>query len=490
MQKSLPFCEDSMNLHCSRIPVVATVLILFLVATALAFGPTTVSYQGRLTNSVGQPLNGTFQIKFAIYADAGGPFPAGWQETQSVTCVDGFFTVQLGATTPINMIALSYPQQYLGITVGTDPELVPRNKLAASMFSLRVTSVDGALGGQVYGELKAENSGTNQRAFSALGGITGGSFWANQASSNSVGVEGRIGTSQPVNAIGVLGESQPTDGFGIGGSFYGGRTGLMANVIAPDNSTKDHTAAFAFAEGYGGTGTNAGMLGLAGGAYMNMGVYGFGFHAGTPGAYAYGVFGEAQFVDGYGAWAGYFNGWTTCNGTLEVAGTLLKPGGAFRIDHPLDPENKFLQHSFVESPDMKNIYDGNVVTDANGDAVVSMPDWFDALNRDFRYQLTVIGQFAQAIVSEEIRDGRFAIKTDKPNVKVSWQVTGIRQDAYANAHRIQVEVDKDSHQRGRYIDPVAFGKPQELQLHYEMNKAAADMRIASEQRDAKNRESK
>jgi hypothetical protein len=41
------------------------------------------------------------------------------------------------------------------------------------------------------------------------------------------------------------------------------------------------------------------------------------------------------------------------------------------------------------------------------------------LNRDFRYQLTVIGTFAQAIVVTEIANGSFSIKTDKPNVKVS-----------------------------------------------------------------------
>ena len=82
---------------------------------------------------------------------------------------------------------------------------------------------------------------------------------------------------------------------------------------------------------------------------------------------------------------------------------------------------------------MMNIYNGNVVTDANGDAVVPLPEWFETLNRDFRYQLTVIGQFAQAIVTAEVANHQFSIKTDKPAVKVSWQVTGIRQDAWANA---------------------------------------------------------
>lgn len=153
-------------------------------------------------------------------------------------------------------------------------------------------------------------------------------------------------------------------------------------------------------------------------------------------------------------------------GNLSVAGTLSKGGGAFKIDHPLDPENKYLYHSFVESPDMKNIYDGTVITDANGEAVVTLPDYFDALNRDFRYQLTVIGQFAQAIVAEKIKDNRFIIKTNAPNVEVSWQITGIRQDAFANKNRIPVEEAKPEIERGSYLHPEAFNQPAERSINW------------------------
>ena len=152
---------------------------------------------------------------------------------------------------------------------------------------------------------------------------------------------------------------------------------------------------------------------------------------------------------------------------VNVVGTLSKGGGSFKIDHPLDPANKYLYHSFVESPDMKNIYDGTITTDSAGLATVTLPDWFEALNRDFRYQLTVIGQFAQAIVASEISSNQFGIRTDKPNVKVSWQVTGIRQDAFANANRIPVEVEKDPADRGRYLYPEAIGAPTSSRIGYE-----------------------
>jgi hypothetical protein len=110
---------------------------------------------------------------------------------------------------------------------------------------------------------------------------------------------------------------------------------------------------------------------------------------------------------------------------------------------------------------MMNIYNGNIVTDQNGDAVVELPAYFAALNKEFRYQLTVIGTFAQAIIADEIKDNRFTIKTNAGNVKVSWQVTGIRQDAYANKNRIKVEEDKPARERGSFLHPEVFGQPEE-----------------------------
>ena len=153
-------------------------------------------------------------------------------------------------------------------------------------------------------------------------------------------------------------------------------------------------------------------------------------------------------------------------GDVDVIGNLTKGGGTFKIDHPLDPANKFLYHSFVESPDMMNIYNGNVTTDANGDAIVTLPDYFSALNKDFRYQLTVIGTFAQAIVAEKIQGNQFKIKTSLPNVEVSWQVTGIRQDAWANANRVIPEVEKKGPEKGKYLYPELYNQPTEMGIGY------------------------
>jgi hypothetical protein len=152
-------------------------------------------------------------------------------------------------------------------------------------------------------------------------------------------------------------------------------------------------------------------------------------------------------------------------GSLVVTGTVSKGGGSFKIDHPLDPTNKTLSHSFVESPDMMNIYNGNAVLDRRGEAVITLPAYFEALNRDFRYHLTCIGSFAPVYIAKEIKGDRFKIAGGKPGMKISWQVTGVRQDAYANAHRIPVEEDKPASERGSYLHPDAFNKLSTKQAH-------------------------
>jgi hypothetical protein len=148
-----------------------------------------------------------------------------------------------------------------------------------------------------------------------------------------------------------------------------------------------------------------------------------------------------------------------------VSGTLFKGGGGFEIDHPLDPANRYLRHSFVECPEMLNVYSGNVTTDGNGEACVALPDYFEALNEDFRYQLTVIGQFAQVIVAQEVKNNQFTIRTERPGVKVSWQVSGTRRDPWAVANRIAVEEDKAGEEKGRYLHPKPWWQQEEAMIH-------------------------
>lgn len=241
------------------------------------------------------------------------------------------------------------------------------------------------------------------------------------------------------DGIAVYGKSTPSDNWGYGGFFEGGYMGVAGIVNSSGYSYFGYFGVYGKASG--GSGDNYGLYGYATGSGINYGVYGKASGSGTN-------------------WAGYFDG------DVNVTGTISKGGGSFKIDHPLDPQNKYLYHSFVESPDMKNIYDGTVITDASGYATVTLPDWFEALNKDFRYQLTVIGDFSQAIVAQEIQNNQFTIRTDKPNVKVSWQVTGIRHDPFAEKNRIPVEEYKRGDDVGKYLHPDAYGLPETMGIDY------------------------
>jgi len=156
----------------------------------------------------------------------------------------------------------------------------------------------------------------------------------------------------------------------------------MANTRTATRGVQSPPGSFFGSASNGGA--NGGFGVIAAGGNSVSGVGGFGIEA-TAGS---------GFPNGY---AGAFNG------NVSVSGNLSKTSGSFKIDHPLDPTNKYLYHSFVESPDMMNIYNGNVVLDANGEAVVGLPDWFGALNRDFRYQLTCIGGFAPVYMPRKSR---------------------------------------------------------------------------------------
>ncbi|HEY0701461.1 MAG TPA: hypothetical protein VGD60_01720 [Candidatus Acidoferrales bacterium] len=151
------------------------------------------------------------------------------------------------------------------------------------------------------------------------------------------------------------------------------------------------------------------------------------------------------------------------DGNLAVTGNLTKGGGSFKIDDPIAPAEKYLSHSFVESPDMMNIYNGSVVLNARGEAVVQLPEWFDALNRDFQYQLTAIGAPGPKLyIAEKVHDNHFKIAGGKKGQEISWMVTGIRHDAWANAHRIPTEEEKPAKEQGTYLHPELFGAPPEM----------------------------
>ena len=167
-------------------------------------------------------------------------------------------------------------------------------------------------------------------------------------------------------------------------------------------------------------------------------------------------------------------GTTTVTGDIAISGMKQ-----FVIDHPLDPDNKYLYHSVVEGPEQFNVYTGNVKTDANGQATVALPSYFEAINRDLRYQLTVLGTFAQAIVATPVQNNQFTIRTDKPGVDVSWQVMGIRNDAYARAYPFVAERPKTGVEVGTRFHPETYNLPSDRSLGNRTNPTSITNRPSS-----------
>jgi hypothetical protein len=266
-----------------------------------------------------------------------------------------------------------------------------------------------------------------------------GLFISSAPSNHAKIVSGISTATGDAAVVGVYGESVPNDGFGYGVRGLGGYAGVRGEVSPTGGD--DYYGVYGSV--IGGSGSNYGVRGYAYGGSTSYGVYGYGYAAGGT------------------SYAGYFAG------NAHVTGTLSAGTKSFMIDHPLDPENKYLMHSSVESDEMMNIYNGNVVLDARGEATVEMPDWFEVLNQDFRYQLTPMGAPGPNLyIAEEISGGRFTIAGGEPGAKVSWQVTGVRHDPVALAHRMSVEVDKPANEAGKYLNPEAYGKPATMAVGY------------------------
>ena len=268
--------------------------------------------------------------------------------------------------------------------------------------------------------------------------------------------------SVSVNHTGIVGYSWLAGSVGIEESTEGGIGVYGENTLALGIGVRGHAldgvgVSGQADSGIGVEGSSASGIGLWGGSFDGYGVSG---EAGDVGVYAHNYHSGNDAYLGAGSFAGDFHG------DVSVLGKLYKPGGGFRIDHPLDAARKYLSHSFVESSDMKNIYDGVAVFDASGEVVVELPPWFDTLNTDFRYQLTCIGSYAPVYIAQEVQGNRFTIAGGTPGLKVSWQVTGIRQDPWAKAHRIPVEEEKPAEEQGYYLHPELYGEPDERHIRH------------------------
>jgi hypothetical protein len=279
---------------------------------------------------------------------------------------------------------------------------------AASPLALAVPlNLSGAIGGS-GGVLNVTN--TNANAIVAIGGPSDNFSGLMSIGGDNTGNGGR--------GITTVGGNSETGFGGAGIIAFGGR----AEGLGTDPRTGGTGAIINGGQAVGAGNTGGTGLKVSKGPGTN----------GAADGIAANFFGDVEVNGNISS-----TGNVTITGDLNVTGTKN-----FRIDHPLDPKNKYLFHAAIESSEVLNVYSGNVNTDANGHAVVALPDWFESINKDLRYQLTVIGTFAQAIVAEKVKGNRFRIKTSAPNVEVSWQVIGVRSDAAMLTHPFKAEQNK------------------------------------------------
>jgi hypothetical protein len=424
------------------------------------------TYQGQLEKS-GSLVDGKCDFRFKLYDAASGGSQVGSTEAEgNVTLKDGRFTVILN----FGAYAFNGDNRWLEIGArcpaggGSYTTLSPRQRLFAPPYTLH-------LGQTAIGE---ENplviTGTFDMLTTNTGNLTkpGAGEGAPLVLGNALNTYTCTGPADDPcdtgaalritdayygiyiektggNAI-YVGDAQGSSGIYVADARYYGVTG---------NSTMqaDECCYPVGVEGYGyNYSTNGGIY-----AY---GLYGFAYRDGsTGGGQARGVYGSASAANGAVAYAGYFSG------DINVTGAVIRPATVTKIDNPLNPDQEYLYHAPVESADMMNLYNGNVVLDSNGQALVEMPEWFEALNMEFRYQLTPIGAPGPNLyIAEKIQDNRFKIAGGEPGMEVSWQVTGIRNDPYAQDHRVPVEQTKPEGEQGTYLYPQGYGKPESLGL--------------------------
>ncbi|MFH9246367.1 hypothetical protein ACH4LK_13155 [Streptomyces lydicus] len=323
---------------------------------------------------------------------------------------------------------------------------------------------DASTGTAVLGT-SGQGTGVAGRSKGANPGVAGVSKDGDGVTGTSTAGNGVSGTSTAGN--GVSGTS--TAGNGVSGISAAGGTGVVAGSqsgkgLKADSVTGNgilgtsfdgigilgqcgHTDSGGF--GFGFSPNNA--PGVMGTSFNGSGVHGFSFSsAGMRAIGNVGIVADGEPL------AGDFRG------DVQVTGALTQGGGGTHIDHPLDPENRFLDHAFVQSPEMKNVYDGTATLDDRGAATVQLPDWFDALNENVQYQLTAIGGPAPSLhISSPVEENRFAIAGGDPGQQVCWQVTGARRDAWARTHPVVADGKKEPEERGYYLHPEAHGQPAE-----------------------------
>lgn len=316
------------------------------------------------------------------------------------------------------------------------------------------------------------------------GGVAG--FY--EGTGDGVGVYGSIANTGSAGIAGVFGINGRTNGgFGVNGQ---GTTGVLGEAVVPTVAGFGVYGTTARGIGVQGETDDMSFYGVSG---LNYAINNTGSGIGVMGDGNIGTWGQTVDGGGYGVFGLNASTSTTLNnigtageGWVGIYGETNDPGTgfgvysngnfgasgtkAFVIDHPIDPENKILKHFSMESPEVLNLYRGNVVLDNNGEAVVELPDYFESINTNFSYNLTPIGAPVNLYIKEKIANAKFVIAGGNPNMEVSWTVYAERNDKYMQQYPEAGAVEIEKRQKGKYLNPEIYGQPDSKSVFPKNNK--------------------
>jgi len=324
--------------------------------------------------------------------------------------------------------------------------------------------------GVTYGVWGQTDSTSGIGTFGYATASTGQNFgvYGHSLSTTGIGVYGEATTSTGLN-LGVWGRSMSTQGTGVWGettATSGSNQGVYGINRSPDgfgvygHNTTTGVGVLGSSNGDLGTGVKGTSVGTAGRGVSGIstgsagdGVNGYAMTAGGSG-----VYGKSETGSGFGVYS---------SGNMAATG-----GKSFLIDHPSDPENKYLVHYSTESPSPQNFYVGNVTTDGAGYAWVELPSYFADINKNFKYQLTVVDDadekgFVQVKVSKKIQGNRFQIRSSSPKTEVSWRVDADRNDLWMRQYPAKDVVEKVGRAKGKYVRPELYNLGPEFGDHYD-----------------------
>lgn len=352
--------------------------------------------------------------------------PANELQTLSVSGVD--LTLSNGNTVALPSTGNTLDQAYdqggagTGRFITVDAGEVELTTATTSGIALRVENTntgtamlaDATNTANTFSTIQSSTN-SNSSAASAIIGNSNGAAW---------GVSGQVQATASAESAVYGSNLRTTGGYGVYGIGVNG-------VVGETNYSQGNAI---WGENYDAVAPLGNGIGVAGKGY-------------------YGVIGEDRYLGSVTGAYGVFS-----NGNFAATGTK-----SFIIDHPSNPENKFLRHFSTESNEVLNIYRGNAVFNENGEAIITLPEYYDDINKNPSYNLTPVGGFAQLYVKEEISGGTFIIGGGTVGQKVSWTIYAERNDRYLQEYPAQrdVELEKREGQKGTYLMPQLYGQPTE-----------------------------